>query len=125
MSNRCKAWLMPRQFNNLRKEETMSRNTERSTKAREMLAQGKTPKEIGEELGTKTIGWIYKLKTAKSKGGRPKKAMATAAAKENGSFSSTVVYRAKNGGSALFATQSAAKTYLGSSAQIVPVAVLS
>lgn len=120
----------------------MPRNTERTQKAMEMLAQGMEPKQIGEQLGTKTIGWIHRLMNKNKNKANPQpkaKASTKLKAKTNGngkrpytrrievqavkSPASGVVWKAKSGGTALFATQEVARTYLGTSAQVVPVQV--
>lgn len=107
----------------------------KSETIRKLLQQGKEPVEAAKEAGaTTTLAYRIKnedkRKATKNKAMKVKtkaKAKAKTAKQPSMTFeqsSSFVVWRAKNGGSALFASKAAAKTYLGEQTHVIPVVVL-
>ena len=103
---------------------TATERGEKTEKARALLAQGKTPKEIGVALGLKNTGWVYTLRNggrAKAGGKRQPEKQVKKAAPSNSRIGH---YWVSPEFPLAFATESVGQSYLGQKAALTRVAVI-
>lgn len=97
------------------------------------LAEGKEAKDVAKAVGT-SLTYVYRVKNQKNKKATsmtkkkaPAKRMKRKYTKREDmpKAAGNVVWRAANGGSAVFASEQVARAYLGNQAKVIPVSVLS